>query len=454
METKAPPSTARELPDQTEPGRRRPRHRWLVWLILLLLGASGYGGFRYIQASERKQEAAAAAQQQRMARRAVSVAAVPATTGDLPVYLRGLGSVTAFNTVTVKTRVDGQLMSVGFREGQFVHAGDVLAEIDPRPFEVQLQQAEGQLAHDQATQAQARADLERYQVLARDGVIPRQQLETQSEAVKQAGGTLTADQAAINNAKLQLTYARVTAPISGRIGLRLVDVGNMVHAADPNGLVVITQLQPITVVFTLPADNLPRVLKKLNAGTRLEVDAYDRDDQTLIAKGFLLTVDNQIDQSTGTSRLKAEFSNTDGALFPNQFVNCRLQLDTRRNVVLVPAAAVQRGPQGDYAYVVTPQNTAEMRAVTAGLSEGGQVEIEGGLAAGERVVIDGQDKLQNGTPVSLRSSGPSRDRQGAVPRSATPRFRGNGFQPNTGAPSANQPPDSRPSGNAHRRPAP
>jgi multidrug efflux system membrane fusion protein len=405
METKARPSTGQELlpPAEAESARPKKRRPWLVWLILLALGASGYGGFRYVQAGQRRQEAASAAQAARASRRTVPVAATSARTGDLPVYLRGLGSVAAYNTVTVKSRVDGQLVAVRFREGQFVRKGEVLAEIDPRPFQVQLQQAQGQLARDQATQAQARADLSRYQVLAQHGVIPRQQLETQTAAVEQSAGTLTADQAAIENARLQIGYARITAPISGRVGLRLVDVGNMIHASDPTGLVVIAQLQPIAVLFTIPADNLPPVLRKLNSGARLHVDAYDRDDRTRLASGYLLTLDNQIDPTTGTSRLKAVFDNADRALFPNQFVNCRLLLDTRRNAVLVPAAAIQHGPQGNYVYVVTPEHTAQMRQVTPGLTEGNQVAVDSGLAAGEMVVTDGQDKLQPGTPVSVRA---------------------------------------------------
>jgi len=388
-------------PEKELPPPPRRRHRW-VWL--LILGALGYGGYRYYQYYQQKQKAAAAAAAMRTAPRAVPIAAVPAQSGDMPILLRGLGSVAAFNTVAVKSRVDGQLVAIHFQEGQFVKQGDLLAEIDPRPFQVQLEQAEGQLARDQAQLNDAKANLARYQALWEAKVIPKQQLDTQAALVGQYQGTIEADRAAIDNAKLQLSYSKITAPIGGRVGLRLVDVGNIVHASDTNGLVSIAQLQPIAVLFTIPADNLPQVLAKLNAGAKLRVDAYDRADQNKIASGTLLTVDNQIDPATGTSRLKAVFDNKDGSLFPNQFVNCRLLLDVRHGVIVVPAAAIQRGPQGTYVYVVTPEKKAALRVVTVGASESNNVAIERGLAAGEMVVVDGQDKLQEGSRVQIRAT--------------------------------------------------
>ena len=315
-------------------------------------------------------------------------------------------------------------MSVHFNEGQFVKAGELLAEIDPRAFQVQLAQAQGQLARDQATLADAKVNLTRYQNLYQHGVIPKQQFDTQASTVQGTEGTLSADQAAIDNARLQLTYAKITAPIGGRVGLRLVDVGNIIHASDANGLLVIAQMQPIVVLFTIPADNLPPVLKRLNAGQHPRVEAYDKDDRNRIAAGSLLTLDNQIDPTTGTSRLKAVFANKDFALFPNQFVNCRLLLDVRSGVVIAPAPAIQHGPQGNYIYVVTAKSTAALRPVTTGITEGSDVEIVSGIAPGDMLVTDGQDKLQDGLPVAARSpqnpAGPGGRRNIAAQRNAVP----------------------------------
>jgi membrane fusion protein, multidrug efflux system len=339
-----------------------------------------------------------------MGQQVVPVVAAQAQRSDLPVYFNGLGTVTAFNTVTVRSRVDGQIVKINFTEGQNVHAGDSLVEIDPRPYQVLLEQAEGQLAKDQAQRKDAEVNLERFQLLYKEGVIPKQQLDTQGAQVGQFEGAIRTDQGQIDNAKLQLAYCHITAPISGRVGLRLVDIGNIIHASDQNGLLVITQLQPISVIFALPQDQLPQVAAKLRNGGQLVVDAFDRDDTNKIESGKLLTIDNQIDTTTGTYKLKAVFDNSKNTLFPNQFVNIHLLVDVKKNLVVVPAAAIQRGPQGTYVYAVEQGNTAKILPVAIAQTTGNSVGLSSGLNGGELVVIDGQDKLQDGSKINATIS--------------------------------------------------
>jgi multidrug efflux system membrane fusion protein len=403
--------------------------RW-PWLVVIAVLATGGWYYRSSKNANSSADAAAAGAPGKgkggfgAGNMAVPVVVATAQRGDLPVYFNGLGTVTAFNTVTIRSRVDGQLISIAFKEGQFVHEGDLLAQIDPRPFQVQLAQALGQLAKDQAQRRDAEVNLERFKLLFKEGVIPQQQLDTQAALVGQFDGAIASDQSQIDNAKLQLTYSRITAPISGRIGLRLVDAGNIVHASDTTGLLVITQLQPISVIFSLPEDQLPQVNAKLRSGVQLTVDAYDRDDTAKIATGKLQTIDNQIDLTTGTYKLKSMFANSDNALFPNQFVNVHLLVDTKHDLTIVPTAAIQRGPQGTYLYGVAKDPAskdaiAKIYPVTIAQTTGNSVGLSAGLNPGDVVVIDGQDKLQEGTKINPSPSGGSNG-SGRGPASPSP----------------------------------
>jgi multidrug efflux system membrane fusion protein len=374
-----------------ESGKRRLLWPWILGLVLIVL-------FGARMASQR----AAAAAASRPAPRSIPVSVVQSRRGDMPVYLRGIGSVTPFKTATIKTRVDGQLMSVAFAEGQVVHEGDMLAQIDPRPYEVQLEQAQGQLARDQAALRDAQINVDRYEDLFKDQILPKQTLDSQKAAADQFNGAIKADQALIDNAKLQLTYSRITAPFTGRVGLRIVDPGNIVHASDSGGLLVLTQIQPIAAIFSLPQDDLSRVFPRFKAAAVLPVEAWDRDNTRKVAQGTLLSIDNQIDPTTGTYKLKAVFDNKDEQLFANQFLNIRLLIDVQKDLVIVPAAAVQKGPQGSFVFVVN-DNQVGMKSVTVALTEGLDTGLASGLDPGVSVVVEGQDKIQDKSLVEVQA---------------------------------------------------
>ena len=376
------------------------RHPYVSGLIALLIVVTG-GGTLALSGHWRS---TSGPQRALLASPRVSVVAASARTRDVGVYLYGLGTVTPLNTVTVRSRVDGQLLGVHFQEGQIVRSGDLLAEIDPRPFEAQLTQFEGQLERDQALLDNARVDLKRFQVLVKTDAVPRQQLDTQDSLVHQLEGTVKNDQGQIDATKVNLVYCHITSPIAGRVGLRLVDPGNIVHATDTGGLIIITQLQPITVIFTIPEDSIPTVLERLRQGVRLPVEAYDREQRRKLAEGALLTIDNEVDPTTGTVRLKAQFPNTDYRLFPSQFVNARLLIEARRGATVVPTAAIQQSPRGSFVYALRPDQTVGIRQVTVGVTDGDDVSIERGLSVGEQVVVEGAERLRDGAAIELRKA--------------------------------------------------
>jgi multidrug efflux system membrane fusion protein len=379
-------------PSESESARPAFLRGWRLWAIL---GSASVLGILLFARGGAKAPAA------NPGGRPVPVAVAKARQGDMAVNLTGLGTVTALNSVTVKSRVDGQLVRVAFTEGQMVRQGDLLAEIDPRPFQVQLMQAEGQFAKDQAAYHNAQADLRRLEGLVKQGIISRQQLDTQTTAVAQFEAALKSDQAQVESAKLNLTYSRITAPIAGRVGLRAVDAGNMVRASDANGLATIAPVQPITVLFTIPADRIQQVLAANRKEAKLSVDAFDRDMKTRLGEGTVLAIDNQVDPATGTVRIKGLFPNNDLALFPNQFVNARLRVETLKEATLVPSAAVQQSPQGSFVYVVKADQTVELRPVEIQTTEGDTSAIRSGLAPGELVVTEGLEKLRPGSKVAL-----------------------------------------------------
>jgi len=383
---------------------KEPKRRWWLWLLALAVFAFGayrvHKGMVAPQAANTSQGGGAPGRSL-----SVPVVAVPAVKGDIGVYFPGLGTVTPIHTVSVRSQIAGYLMQVLYREGQLVNKGDPLAEIDPRPYQVMLENAQAGLARDQATLDNAKVDLQRYQTLVPLHAVPEQQLATQTSLVKSTEGVVKTDQAQIDTAKLDLIYCHITAPITGRVGLRLVDPGNYVTPGDATGLVVITQIEPISVIFPLPEDQLPVVMERERAGARLQVEAYDRANTKKIATGWLDTVDNQIDPTTATVKLRANFENRDGALFPNEFVNVKLLAQEMHGVTLIPTAAVQRNSQKTYVFLVKPDSsTATIRTITVGISEGDQSEVTSGLAPGDEVVMTGVDRLQEGTKVRFQKT--------------------------------------------------
>lgn len=373
---------------------RRAIPKW-VWIVCAL-------GVLAVWFVSRQHQATRATVKASVPQRSVPVSVAGARTGDIGVYIDAIGTVTPVYTVSVTSRVQGQIMSVNYHEGQMVRKGDSLVEIDPRPYEAALTQAQGQLAHDQAVLNEARIDLERYKAALDRNAIAKQQYDDQVQIVAQDEGTVKNDEGTLANAQVNLVYCHIASPIDGRVGLRLVDPGNIVQANSTTPLVVITQLQPITVIFSVAEDYLPQIQQQLRAGHRMTVDAFDREQKNKIATGYLLTVDNQVDTTTGTVKLKAELPNTDNALFPSQFVNSRLLVQTQHGATLIPNAAIQRNAQGAYVYVLTKDQTVSIRAVTVGTTDNDVAAVEG-VNAGESVAVNGFDKLQDGIRVSVRS---------------------------------------------------
>jgi membrane fusion protein, multidrug efflux system len=379
-----------------------PRKRRPVLFLLLLAVAAGAGYWYYARSAPQQQPQ----QPTGRAQSALTTPVVAATvaTGDIDITLNALGTVTSLATVTIRSNISGYLVNVAYKEGQIVKKGDLLAEIDSRPYELALANAQGTLARDKALLEAAQIDLKRYQDLAKTNAIPRQQLDTQVYLVAQYQANLLSDQAQIDTQKLNITYCHIVAPVSGRVGLRLVDQGNYVTPGDATGLVIITQLQPISVIFPVAEDYLPQIQRRLRANATLEATAYDRTGATKLSVGKLQTLDNQIDTTTGTVKLRAQFDNDDDALFPNQFVNIRLLVDSMRDVTVMPTSAIQRGAPGTFVYLISPDNSVAVKPIDLGPQSGERVAVRSGLSPGDRVVIDGADKLRNGSKVVLRDS--------------------------------------------------
>jgi multidrug efflux system membrane fusion protein len=398
-------------PQDLRHGPSAPRRRWILVAVGIVVLAGIFFAVRRTSAPSGAKKGPDAQA------RAVPVSAAPATRRDVPITLEGLGSIVAYKTVTVRPQVDGRLDQVLFREGQEVRAGQVLAQIDPRPFQAQLHQAEGARARDAAQLASAKVDLERYRALAKEKLIPQQQADQQTGLVGQLEGAVQVDDAAIETARLALEYSRITSPVDGVTGIRIVDPGNVVHAADQGGIVIVTQLDPIAVIFTLPQDHLPEVVEAMNQGT-LAVDVFGRDGATRLGSGRLELVDNQINQATSTMRLKAVLTNPRHVLWPNQFVNARLRLSVRKGALVVPATAIQRGPNGTFLFVIGADSTVAPRAVEVASTAGDIAVISSGLTDGERVVVDGQNQLRTGSKVQIREPGkpPEQAKAGEPPK--------------------------------------
>ena len=419
-EYKGPAIPHQEVISRPARGRLLRRILWLVLVLMIVAPAAWYFPRPDTQPKETGRGRFGGP---------VPVGVVPVQKGDMPVSLSQLGTVTPLAMVTVKTQINGYLTEVAFREGQMVKKGDFLAQIDPRPYQVALEQAEATLAKDQALLKNVRLDLERYNTLVAQNSIARQTRDTQVSLVAQNQATVKSDQAQIDVQKLNLTYCRIVSPVTGRVGLRQVDPGNYVQTSDPNGIVVVTQLQPISVIFTVAEDNLPAVMKRVRAGASLPVSAFDRTGTTELGTGTLETVDNQIDTTTGTVKLRAVFDNREEVLFPNQFVNVRLLVNTMQDTDIVPVSAIQRGAPGTFVYVVSPENTVTVAKVKLGPSDGQRIAILSGLQAGESVVVDGADRLRDGAKVTLAPIKPD----GAAPGDQRPR------QGDSGAAAAQRP---------------
>lgn len=387
-------------PAEQKPVEHRPKKRSFIWVWIVLILIVALIGFRVYQ---NKQAAAQAAKQKAAAaQRGVPISTTTATKGSIGVYINALGTVTPVYTATITSRVDGQINSVNYREGQMVHKGDILLQIDPRPYQAALTQAEGTLAHDEALLAEGRIDLNRYQEAFNRNAIAKQQLDDQVQTVKQVEGTVKNDQGTVAAATTNVDYTTIRAPIDGRVGLRLLDPGNIVTSGSTTPLVVVTQLQPITVIFSVAEDYLPQIQKQMRVGHKMSVDALDRDQLTKLASGSLLTLDNQIDTSTGTVKLKAIFQNGDVTLFPNQFVNARLLVDTQEDATLVPPAAIQRNAQNAFVYLIKPDQTAAVQNITVGTTDGNTSAVQG-IQPGDVVAMTGFDKLQDGAKVTVRN---------------------------------------------------